>query len=108
MEIVFFCCSLLEVAVQGKKLGVTKKKANSLNSSLSISKYNLFRKFLEVLHKNENLKEDICGEKSPENIPYNDMKRKAVQYQLVWRRIKDTFFKSWSIKPDLWNFYINK
>lgn len=50
----------------------------------------------------------ICGEESPENIPYNDMKRKAIEYRLKWRTTKDTFFKSWTIKPDKWNFCINK
>ncbi|XP_052740520.1 tRNA-specific adenosine deaminase 1 isoform X2 [Bicyclus anynana] len=99
---------LFEVAVQGKKLGVTKKKANDLSSSLSISKYKLYKKFLELLNTNKELKENICGTEPVENIPYNEMKRKAIQYQEQWSETKEVFFKSWTLKPDIWNFCINK
>ncbi|CAH2239781.1 jg4621 [Pararge aegeria aegeria] len=99
---------LLEVVVQGKKLGVTKKRAKDLSSSVSISKYSLYKKFMEVLQKNKELMAHICGTESIETIPYNEMKRKAIQYQIQWNRTKEVFFKSWTLKPDIWNFCVDK
>ncbi|XP_034830050.2 tRNA-specific adenosine deaminase 1 [Maniola hyperantus] len=98
---------ILEVVVQGKKLGVTKKRANNPSSSVAISKNNLYKKYLEVLHKSKDLKVHICGEQSLQSIPYNEMKRKAILYQTQWSRTKEIFFKSWTLKPDIWNFCIN-
>ncbi|OWR52777.1 putative adenosine deaminase acting on tRNA [Danaus plexippus plexippus] len=97
---------LQEVAVQGVKLGLTKKRANSLNHCLSICKYSLYRIFLEILEKNHDLKKIICCEEL-KDIPYNKMKRKAILYQEKWTEIKDNFFKAWTVKPDIWNFCIN-
>ncbi|CAH0725196.1 unnamed protein product, partial [Brenthis ino] len=97
---------LVEVAVHGLKLGVTKKKANSANSSLCISKYNLYKKFHEVILKSKELKTNICSSEPLSNIPYNEMKKKSVKYQSQWSKIKEGFFKTWTMKPDMWNFTI--
>ncbi|XP_050343499.1 tRNA-specific adenosine deaminase 1 isoform X1 [Nymphalis io] len=98
---------LIEVAIQGKKQGATKKNANYLNSSLCISKYNIYNKFQEVLLKHKDLCRSICGEELLCNIEYNKMKKKADRYQKNWCETKDNFFKIWTVKPDLWNFCIN-
>ncbi|XP_026737239.1 tRNA-specific adenosine deaminase 1-like [Trichoplusia ni] len=96
-----------EVAVQGKKLGATKKNALLPRSSLCISKYKLYKKFLQILNKNEVLKKKICGEENIECIPYNKMKRKSTRYIAKWSKIKEKFFKTWTIKPDMWGFCVN-
>nr|XP_026496877.1 tRNA-specific adenosine deaminase 1 [Vanessa tameamea] len=99
--------NLTEVAVHGQKLGVTKKKANSLSGSLCISKYNIYKKFHEVLLKQKTLCSSVCGEELLCNIEYNNMKRKAVGYKKNWHETRDTFFKIWTSKPDIWNFCLN-
>uniref|UniRef100_A0A2H1VND2 tRNA-specific adenosine deaminase 1 n=1 Tax=Spodoptera frugiperda TaxID=7108 RepID=A0A2H1VND2_SPOFR len=96
-----------EVAVQGRKLGVTVKKATSPACSLCISKYNLYKKFLHILNTNEDLKQRICNQDKIETIPYNKMKRKSIIYYEKWLDIKEKFFKTWTVKPDMWDFCIN-
>ena len=98
---------LPEVAVQGRKLGVTLKKALSPACSLCISKYNLYKKFLHILHNNEDLKQIICGQDEIERIPYNEMKNKSKKYFEKWLDVKEKFFKTWTIKPDMWDFCVN-
>ncbi|XP_053603717.1 tRNA-specific adenosine deaminase 1 [Plodia interpunctella] len=95
---------LSEVAVQGRRQGVTKKKAISLSCSLSISKYNMYRKFQDILCKDEHLRESIA---SNIDIPYNTMKEKATRYDKNWQFVKSIFFKTWTIKPDIWDFRVN-
>lgn len=95
----------VEVAVQGRKLGVTKKKAKSLSSSLFISKYNIYKKFQSVLNRSEKVKKSI-GLQTLKDVPYNEMKRKSKRYLSQWELVKDIFFKSWTKKPDMWNFCI--
>lgn len=93
--------------MQGKKLGATKKNALLPRSSLCISKYKLYRKFLHILNNNEDLKQNICGEENIECIPYNRMKRKSTRYIAKWSKIKEKFFKTWTIKPDMFGFCVN-
>ncbi|XP_011551678.3 tRNA-specific adenosine deaminase 1 [Plutella xylostella] len=94
-----------EVAVHGRKLGVTKKKLNSLSSALSISKFKLFHKFQHVMAKFEH-KNVILQDKDAENITYGEMKKMSVEYLKKWYDVRDKFFKIWTVKPDMWNFTI--
>ncbi|KAJ8727499.1 hypothetical protein PYW07_001618 [Mythimna separata] len=96
----------LEVAVQGRKLGVTVKKALSPACSLCISKYHLYKKFLQILNNNDDLKQKICGQDKIESIPYNIMKKKSIKYFEKWLDVKENFFKTWTIKPDMWDFCV--
>ncbi|XP_026755569.1 tRNA-specific adenosine deaminase 1 [Galleria mellonella] len=96
----------LEVAVQGKKLGVTKKAAKSLTKSLCISKYNIYQRFQNHLHKNKMIKENIFNN-DPVDIPYNQMKAKATRYEKSWLNVKQKLFKTWTVKPDIWNFCVS-
>ncbi|XP_047022762.1 tRNA-specific adenosine deaminase 1 [Helicoverpa zea] len=98
---------LLEVAVQGRKLGVTVKKAISPACSLNISKYNLYKQFLKTLNTNEELKQKICGQEQIESIPYNKMKKKSTRYYEKWLDVKEKFFRTWTVKPDMWDFCVN-
>ncbi|CAG9795172.1 unnamed protein product [Diatraea saccharalis] len=96
---------LTEVAVQGKKLGLTKKKQISPDNSLCISKYNLFKKFQQVLMKIEALEKNM--EFMPvKTLTYSEAKQKSKRYLEQWEIVKDTFFKTWTIKPNIWNFVI--
>ncbi|KAM3967159.1 LOW QUALITY PROTEIN: adenosine deaminase, tRNA-specific 1 [Aphomia sociella] len=105
-SIVWIKCEspILEVAVQGRKLGVTKKSAKSLEKSLCISKYNIYRRFLQILYKSDLLKENILNEHSPSDVPYNKMKLKSKRYEKEWLTVKQQLFKTWTIKPDLFDF----
>ncbi|XP_075972007.1 adenosine deaminase, tRNA-specific 1 [Anticarsia gemmatalis] len=96
-----------EVAVQGKKLGVTKKKIHLPSSSLCISKYNIYRKFLNIVNSNVELKQKLCEEHDIESVPYNVMKMKSKRYFDKWLEVKTKFFKTWTVKPDMWDFCIN-
>lgn len=96
-----------EVAVQGKKLGVIKQRAASTSSFLCISKYNLYKNFICILISNTKIKQKIVGEENVYNIPYNEMKRKSKKYLENWLIVKDSVFKSWTTKPDMWNFCVD-
>lgn len=39
-----------------------------------------------------------------ESMRYNDMKRKSERYYEAWERVKETLFKTWTKKPDMWTF----
>ncbi|CAH0605843.1 unnamed protein product [Chrysodeixis includens] len=97
-----------EVAVQGKKLGATKKNASLPRSGLCISKFWLYKRFVNILNNNEDFKLKICGAENIECVPYNKMKRKSTRYITKWSKIKEKFFKTWTTKPDMWNFCINE
>ncbi|XP_013190222.2 tRNA-specific adenosine deaminase 1 [Amyelois transitella] len=96
---------LSEVAIQGRKQGVTKKKVKSSSSSLCISKYNLYKKFQSILHKDEGMQQ-IFGSNILD-VQYNTMKAKATTYEENWQYLKNNFFKSWTVKPNIWNFKVN-
>nr|XP_037868938.1 tRNA-specific adenosine deaminase 1 isoform X2 [Bombyx mori] len=98
---------ILEVAVQGRKLGLTKKgKSISPDASLIISKYNIYKIFLKLLNRNKELKVSIFGDESIENIPYNKMKIKSKQYRDRWENLKENFFRIWTVKADMWDFCV--
>lgn len=78
-----------------------------MKSSLYISKYNLYKKFQEVLEKNNEIQISICGNEPPGDIPYNQMKKKSTEYQENWNKIKESFFKLWTVKPDIFDFTLN-
>lgn len=101
-----FVYSIQEVAVMGKKLGVTKKNKNSEASSLCISKKSLFKRFLCILKKEATLKIVICPELNLEDAQYDHVKSKSKDYLSKWMLVKEKFFKAWNVKPKMWNFYI--
>ncbi|CAG4915915.1 unnamed protein product [Colias eurytheme] len=105
-SIIWINNGIFEVAVQGKKLGVTKKKENEPGNYLSICKYNLFKKFQDILNKNEEWKQRVCGSDQLENIQYNEMKRKSKRYIYRWNDVKESFFKIWTRKPDIFTFKV--
>ncbi|XP_049870183.1 tRNA-specific adenosine deaminase 1 [Pectinophora gossypiella] len=95
-----------EVAVQGRKLGLTKKKAGLRAHSLSVSKYKLYERLLNILLSNTELRLNILGDVCLENVPYNQMKMKSKKYYEKWMKVKENFFKAWTVKPDIWDFCV--
>lgn len=95
------------MAVQGKKLGVTKKKACSPTNSLCISKFNIYNRFLNILRNNKELKNTFLVDVALDSVPYNEMKQKATDYLERWVEVKEKFFKTWTVKPDMWDFCIS-
>lgn len=85
----------LEVAVAGKRQGVTKKKINTPSGRLLISKKELFKKFMETVH---HLSDDLqisIGDK----LTYCDAKMLSIQYQSAWNVLKKDYFRIWTAKP---------
>lgn len=89
-SIVWFGKNSHQVAVNGKRLGVTKK--NQKKHRLNISKIEIFRKYLQLLQKITNIK-DIT------TLRYCDAKKAVVEYQQVWNDLKRDYFKQWTSKP---------
>lgn len=88
-----------QVAVNGKRLGVTKKKANTLCGRLFTSKIELFRCYVNIL-KNFNTNLDIFPKNTDfDNLQYSDAKNASIEYQKAWTDLKENYFRIWSIKP---------
>ena len=94
-----------EISVNGKKQGVTSKKLHTPSSALKISKYYLFKNFLEIL----SLKPDLLPKvHSMQNLTYFDAKFLNKDYQSAWFEVKEKYFKKWTQKPEhILKFYIN-
>lgn len=75
----------LEVAVDGVKQGVTKKRRSTKEARLQICKIELFRTFVR-----------IAGCDSAET--YFAVKSKASEYQRGWNKVKEEVFKVWTFK----------
>lgn len=91
----------LEVAVAGKRQGVTKKKINTPSGRLLISKKELFRKFIETLnYLNDAVEVRVFdGGKSASELTYNEAKMLSTQYQSTWTELKKNYFRIWTSKP---------
>ncbi|XP_074034987.1 adenosine deaminase, tRNA-specific 1 [Leptinotarsa decemlineata] len=84
----------LEVAVDGRRQGITKKKANTEMAYLRICKRELFKNFLIVCEtKNIMLKTD-CDNCS---LTYESVKNFAEQYQKSWNMLRKSF-EVWTYK----------
>lgn len=95
-----------QVAVNGKRLGVTKKKERTRSGRLLISKIELFRCYLDILKK---YNEKLCLypiEMDFNGLQYGDIKQTAIQYQSVWIHLKENYFHIWPIKPNDLNKFI--
>ncbi|XP_065360597.1 tRNA-specific adenosine deaminase 1 [Calliphora vicina] len=86
-----------EISVNGKKQGITSKKLHSPQSALKISKYYLFKEFLNITKL---LRDSINKFGDMESKTYFDCKSLAKDYQSAWSDVKINYFKQWSQKPD--------
>lgn len=87
-------CQKVEVAVEGKKQGVTKKNKNKKAGRLSICKKELFSTFCDITNSSNMFK--CVSNSADEN--YLDVKNKAYDYIKVWNDIKCNVFKIWTYK----------
>lgn len=92
----------LEVAVAGKKQGVTKKKLNTKHGRLLITKLELFQKYLDVVK----LKPELLNTfKFLEKCSYGKAKGESKLYREMWDLLKEKYFLTWTTKPEaLLNF----
>jgi hypothetical protein len=101
-------CRALEVAVDGKKQGVTKKVANTLAGRLLVCKKELLRQFVNVilsmpdhaLHLPAVLKmSDVTEiEHRLVKIPYRQLKNLSDDYKQAWNTVRAACFPSWTAK----------
>lgn len=89
-----------QVAVNGKRLGVTKKKANTLSGRLFISKIELFRCYLDILKKFNEKLSLYPNDMNFDTLRYCDAKNASIEYQSAWNSVKQKYFGIWSTKPD--------
>lgn len=90
-----------EVAVGGKKLGLTKKQRNNPKMRLSISKMELFRCFVRLAKQFH-----LCD--GVEKLNYREAKLLAADYQSAWMKLKSDGFKIWTSKDSaLLDFYVD-
>lgn len=90
-----------EVAVGGKKLGLTKKQRLNSKIRLSISKIEMFHCFIK-LAKRFKIREGV------EKFCYKEAKLMACDYQKVWEKLKCDGFKNWTNKDTgLLDFYLD-
>ncbi|XP_013101145.1 tRNA-specific adenosine deaminase 1 [Stomoxys calcitrans] len=87
-----------EVSVNGKRQGVTSKKLNTAQAALAISKFHLFKKFVEIV-KLKPQSFNICCD-DLENKSYLELKSMSNDYQNAWSEMKCKYFKQWSAKPE--------
>lgn len=93
--------SALEVAVVGRKHGMTKKKKSS---NLLTSRRMLLQTFLQILDKYQNYYSEI---RHPKKITYYDWKQWSIIYQNKWKQLKLESFRNWPCKPiNLRNFIL--
>ncbi|EDW03209.1 tRNA-specific adenosine deaminase 1 [Drosophila grimshawi] len=89
-----------EVAVNGKRQGVTKKKLDTPQAALDVSKYKLLLNFLNLLNGCAELRQKLCLQLSDvQNLSYAQCKALAKDYQLVWQQLKCDYFQQWTCKP---------
>jgi len=98
----------LEVAVEGKKQGATKKTQNKPSGRLEVCKKNLLQNFTTLLRKTpiEDLPVHL-REWVPklDQLTYSEAKQLAVSYTEIWRRLRVEVMPTWTFKGlDLMQF----
>ncbi|XP_065560065.1 tRNA-specific adenosine deaminase 1-like isoform X2 [Artemia franciscana] len=89
----YYGCKNQEVAVEGKKQGVTKKLRNIGKANLSVCKRELYHDYV-------NLKTAVSTEKfETVKLTYSEAKNLSVEYCKLWKDVRDRVFKIWSQKP---------
>ncbi|KRG03782.1 tRNA-specific adenosine deaminase 1 isoform X2 [Drosophila mojavensis] len=89
-----------EIAVNGKRQGVTKQRLNTMQAALEVSKYKLFINFMDLLSGCSEVREKL-GLKLEEvkYLSYSELKALSKDYQLAWQQLKSEYFKLWTTKP---------
>lgn len=100
----------LEVAVEGRKQGVTKKTQNRPACRLQICKKNLYKSFASLVKTagTDNLPPHLthCASKL-DTLPYREAKQLASEYCKMWETVRAKVMPCWTLKPaNLANFTI--
>ncbi|XP_071563373.1 tRNA-specific adenosine deaminase 1 isoform X3 [Temnothorax nylanderi] len=85
--------SALEMAVAGRKQGITKKRKGK---NLLVTRRMLLRSFLQIFDKYQNYYGEI---RHPKKITYYDWKQWSIIYQNEWKQLKHESFHNWPCKP---------
>ncbi|XP_018372587.1 PREDICTED: tRNA-specific adenosine deaminase 1 isoform X1 [Trachymyrmex cornetzi] len=85
--------SALEIAVAGRKQGITKKRKGN---NLLITRRMLLQSFLQIFDKYQNYYSEI---RHPKKITYYDWKQWSIIYQNEWKQLKRESFHNWPCKP---------
>lgn len=97
-----------QVAVFGKRQGVTKKLATTPKGRLLITKIELFREYLNLLKKCNHKMNLFPPDTNFDDLTYSEAKNKTIDYQTIWNELKEFYFKVWTIKAnDLKKFKID-
>lgn len=98
----------LQVAVNGKRLGATKKNSAKISGRLFISKIELLRCYVNILKKCNDKLRLLPNDTDFNVLEYYDAKNIAIDYQTAWMDLKQQYFGIWSTKPnDLNRFTID-
>lgn len=90
----------LEVAVNGRKLGATKKQRDKRSGRLLISKIELFRKYLDI---------DTAVTSFDRSNSYVVAKKHSQAYLEAWLFLKEKYFLTWTVKTiDLLEFKVSE
>ncbi|XP_046753036.1 tRNA-specific adenosine deaminase 1 [Diprion similis] len=85
----------LEISVDGRKQGATKKKKRG--NYLLISKQELFRTFLRTVDRFNRM--TTSEQNHPKKITYYHAKQSSTAYQQSWSGLKLQSFRTWPAKP---------
>ena len=94
----------LEVAVEGRKQGITKKTQNQPSCRLEICKKKLFQKFVNVLNcfPTDNLPIHLKEQYSDiQSMTYNKAKRLCSDYFEMWEQTRAKILPTWTSKPTI-------
>lgn len=98
-----------QVAVAGKRQGVTKKNLKTPRGRMMISKVELFRNYIEIVRKINKILKIYPADIDFDKLQYYDAKKAVTNYQQVWNDLKHDYFKCWTTKPiELLQFTIDR
>ena len=90
----------LEVAVEGRKQGVTKKTQNRPTSRLEISKKNLFQSFAFIVKSAQILPSHLQScLPIIDTLTYHQAKQLSLDYETCWEAVRTKVMPTWSYKP---------
>lgn len=80
----------VEVSVDGKKQGVTRKMKNTKQSRMGTCKIELLRNFMDI--------QNMLNFNITAQLQYNKIKAMCTNYQNAWKMVKNDIFKVYTSK----------
>jgi hypothetical protein len=102
---VFYSLRAFQVAVAGKRQGVTKKHLLTRKAHLKIAKVELFTEYLNILDNLPELKSHLYSDNiNFHDLCYIDVKTLPTnRYTEQWRLLKVKYFPEWTTKNENFN-----